>query len=55
MKEEDYKDIPFNRLDNGCSVEEVGSVILDKMALERSKDYEDFMNCISNFNSAVCL
>ncbi len=56
MKEEDYENIPFNCLNNnGWNVEEVGSVLLDKMVLKRSKDYEDFVNCISNFNSAVCL
>lgn len=55
MDEEEYIDIPFNRLHNIWCVEEVGSVLLDKMVLKRSKDYEDFVNCISNFNSAVCL
>lgn len=55
MKEEDYENIPFNRLNNGWNVEEVGSVLLDKMVLKRGKDYEDFVNCISKFNSAVCL
>lgn len=55
MKEEDYENIPFNYLDNGWNIEEVGSVLLDKMVLKRSKDYEDFVTCISNFNSDVCL
>lgn len=55
MKAEDYGNIPFNCLNNGWNVEEVGSILLDKMILKRSKDYEDFVNCISNFNSAVCL
>ena len=55
MKEEDYENIPFNCLNNGWNVEEVGSVLLDKMVLKRGKDYEDFVNCVSNFNSAVCL
>lgn len=53
MKEEDYENIPFNCLNNGWNVEEVGSVILDKMALKRGKDYEDFVNCISNFNGVT--
>lgn len=55
MKEEDYENIPFNRLNNGWNVEEVGSVLLDKMVLKRVKDYEDLVACIYNFNSAVCL
>ena len=55
IKEEDYENIPFNCLNNGWNVEEVGSVLLDKMVLKRVKDYEDFVNCISKFNSAVCL
>lgn len=54
-KEEDYGNIPFNCLNNGWNVEEVGSVLLDKMVLKRGKDYEDFVNCISNLNSTVCL
>ena len=48
MKEEDYRNIPFNCLNADWNIEEVGSVILDKMALERGKDYKDFVNCISN-------
>ena len=55
MKKEDYGNIPFNCLNNGWNVEEVGSVLLDKMILKRGKDYEDLVACISNFNSAVCL
>lgn len=55
MTKEDYENIPFNCLNNGLNVEEVGSVLLDKMILKRGKDYEDFVTCVSNFNSAVCL
>lgn len=54
MKEEDYINIPYNRLSNGWCVEEIGSILLDKMNLKRVKDYEDFVKCIANFNS-VCL
>lgn len=54
MTEKDYENIPFNCMINGWNVEEVGSVLLDKMILKRGKDYEDFATCISNFNTAVC-
>ena len=54
MSEEDFETIPYNFLHNSYNVEEVGSVLLDKMNLKRGKDYEDFMKCMTNFGN-VCL
>lgn len=54
MSEEDFEAVPYNFLHNEYNVEEVGSILLDKLNLKRGKDYEDFMKCIANFGK-VCL
>lgn len=54
MSEEDFEAIPYNFLHSAYNVEEVGSILLDKLNLKRGKDYEDFVKCVNNL-SGVCL
>lgn len=54
MTAEEYDAIPYNWVHNEYSVETVGSVLLDKLNLNRDKDYEDFVKCVNNLSN-VCL
>jgi hypothetical protein len=44
MSEEDYEEIPFNNV-HGIMMEDVASVVFDKMSLDRGKDYKDLQDC----------
>lgn len=45
MTEEEFNEIPRNLI-NGYFVEEVASVVYDKMRCGRGKDYQDMIQCV---------